>query len=744
MSSFRSLTIAPWVQIAVFVTATIALSGAAALLMFSAFMFYDDEGYVLISLRNFAEHGNLYGGVYTQYGPFPFVFYSGLHALGLPLTHTAGRLVTLAAWGGSAMLCAWLTGRVTQSLPLRLAVLATVFVYFWVMASEPTHPGGLIAIMTAVLATVGYLLISRGRGEAWAVLIGAGTAALALTKINVGAFAAFSAIAWFLLHHRAGPVRRIAPWLVTAGAIVLPFGLMRSLLGVDWVQTYAFVFACSAATAMLTVSLASTPVVDWKLWRWGIGGASVVALIVLGVVFLRGTTGAELLDGILIRPLRQPTSFSLNYRWAEGVRFVALGSLLLWGMAWWLRRWAPLKSDRIVASLRLGVALALVVTVLRFPNISPDNLVFSFLMPSLWLFLWPLEGEQPTAAPRSWIGLLLLGQCLHVFPVAGSQIAWGTFLSLPLGAIGAWQAAGWLARQRSDFDERKKRWLVATAQGAVLAFAIVTAAKFARVGARYRDGSDLSLPGAEVLRLPSESTALFRLLTLNSAAHGDMLFSMPGMFSLNLWTGLPTPSLANVTHWFSLLKTEQQQEIIRSLEAHPRACVIVQREHVNFLTRKGFQPAGILHDYIAENFVPAFTLDDFEFCVRRNRQVANFMIADTLALAPSSPETTVLRLPLFLPADRAVAQVELAAPSDPSRGALILNQSNSRVEVTPINLRGEPVGPTEARAWPFTLNGPATVLIYYNRADQPRPTRGALIVLRESDGAEVALGRLRQ
>ena len=96
--------------------------------MFSAFMFYDDEGYVLISLRNFAEHGHLYRDVFSQYGPFPYVFYYLLHLLGLPLTHMVGRTITLLAWSGAAVSCALLARTATRSIAAQLAVLAAVFV----------------------------------------------------------------------------------------------------------------------------------------------------------------------------------------------------------------------------------------------------------------------------------------------------------------------------------------------------------------------------------------------------------------------------------------------------------------------------------------------------------------------------------------------------------------------------------------------------------------------------------------
>jgi hypothetical protein len=36
------------------------------------FMIHDDEGYVLIGVKNFSERGRLYDEVFTQYGPAPF------------------------------------------------------------------------------------------------------------------------------------------------------------------------------------------------------------------------------------------------------------------------------------------------------------------------------------------------------------------------------------------------------------------------------------------------------------------------------------------------------------------------------------------------------------------------------------------------------------------------------------------------------------------------------------------------
>jgi len=97
------------------------LAFAGWLLMATNFMIHDDEGYVLLGLKNFAEHGRLYDGVFTQYGPVPFLYYDALHRLlDWPITNLFGRTLTLAHWiaaSFAAGLIAWpLSGRYVAAL----------------------------------------------------------------------------------------------------------------------------------------------------------------------------------------------------------------------------------------------------------------------------------------------------------------------------------------------------------------------------------------------------------------------------------------------------------------------------------------------------------------------------------------------------------------------------------------------------------------------------------------------------
>lgn len=757
-----------WAGTALIGLTTALLLYAAYGVMFSVFMLYDDEGYVLTSYRAYVEHGSLYGKVYTQYGPFPFALYQLLGLAGFPLTHTAGRFLTLAIWAGAALSCAALVGKTTRSLALQLAVLAAAFVYLWVMASEPSHPGGLIVALTVGLAVAGHHYVTVNRIRAGAVGVGVVTALLVLTKINIGAFVTCAAIAWWALHHTDNRVVRLARWVLPLAAIVLPLGLMRPLLGVPWVQTFAGVFACSALAVIATIARTAPPRTGWAD-----AGAALVAglgtmVMVLGVVMARGTGLSDLLDGILLAPLRHPVSFSLPYLWPSGIMALAVLSLALALAARLWHRREPLMVDTLIAGLRLVAAGALAWNIARYPTVSPDYLTFGWALPCLWLFLWPLAAENASQLPaRAWLGLLLLGQCLHVFPVPGSQIAWGTLLALPLAAMSSWEAAAWLTQRSARLTSTptsaaspakataKKHGLrVGALAGRVglIVFAGVMAWKFTGIAARYQDDEDLRLPGAESLRLPAPFTATLRTLVVNAAAHADVLFSFPGMFSFNLWSGIPTPTLTNVTHWFSLLTEAQQNEIIHALEAQPRAVVIVHREHIRFLTRRGLTPRGPLRDYIDQHFKVAFTVDDYEFQVRNGRNITPFMVGEILSRASRTAGTTetvpapssLLQLPVLVPPNSVISRVEIVSGEGAASLILRLDATNTRVEVTPLTIRGAAAGAPAGRTWPFAIEQPALLSLYYERGKTPAPFPGAVIVLRDVQGEIITTGRLQQ
>jgi hypothetical protein len=91
-----------------------------------------------------------------------------------------------------------------------------------------------------------------------------------------------------------------------------------------------------------------------------------------------------------------------------------------------------------------------------------------------------------------------------------------------------------------------------------------------------------SLRGSTSLHLPADLESTYRFLANDVNANCDVLFTMPGMGSLNFWSGVPTPNGLNLTAWMKGFSAEQQQQILEVLQTNPRACVIYNADIVAF------------------------------------------------------------------------------------------------------------------------------------------------------------------
>jgi hypothetical protein len=466
-----------------------------------------------------------------------------------------------------------------------------------------------------------------------------------------------------------------------------------------------------------------------------VAGLAAVAALIL----TRGTTVSALLDGVLLQPMRHPSVYFFAVNWRPGAGLVALLSLAF--AAWTSLRGLGNDSRvrEIIAWTRVGAAIAFLAT---NPTTFDSHLPgwgMSYGISLAWIFVIPLGAPSYSAAIRAWLSLVLVFQFLHAYPVAGSQVNWGTFLWVPLLALGL-HDAGPTLQQRF----RNKRWSAAIPMIAIVAVTVAMIAPLAKIGReRYANSPRLGLPGAEDVRLPTGATARYRALALNAAAHGDELFSLPGMFSFNLWTDLPTPTSANVTHWFSLLSEAQQREAIAALEGHPRACVIVQTTHLAYLKGQGLGPRGPLYDYIQHSFETAFELDGFEFRVRRGRHVAALLTAELFEdRSGAEAYDTLIKMQLLLPAGQSIASIEIASMSETPGPSLILSPSSIKVTAAPMKLNGEPTADSSTRTLPLALNGPSQVWVHFNRGDAHiSPTR-SIVILRDAAGQEVGLVRL--
>ena len=742
----------PNLALAAAVAAVLAVIGYWSI--FTVYLVYDDEGYVLNSLRNYSEHGGLYEQVYSQYGPFFYNLADGLHRLtGLPFDNDHSRMVTVAVWCATALLCGGLVWRFSRSRTAATAAAGLSFVHLASMTNEPSHPGGLLGLLAAAGTLLGAEAIRRGRARWFALATALVGTAMALTKINVGVFFLLAAVSWMLLNTDRERLARTAGWVVALGCVAVPFGLMQTLWSEPWVREFGLIFSGATLALLAALTASRQPEHGPGSWKRFAGAGLVLTAAVLLLTGLRGTSAAGLLDGILLGPLRHPGVYSFAVTWRPGAGGLALVmlALALFVTARRTAAWRPplLASLRLVAGLwcLLGmfVSIALLLPgVLSSPRLAAGVLWVAAYVPAMptfalsyglslaWLMAVPLGRGPATPEERGrlWLAWVLVWQSLHAFPVAGSQTAWGTFLWAPLLVLGCHDAIRYWAGRAPRRHQRAVRF---AGLAVLLGLAATAVRDTGYVGhERFRQGEPLGLPGAARLRLPDDFTSTLRILTENLSAHSGVLFTYPGMFSFNTWADRPTPTLANATHWFSLLSAEQQAAIIRRLDADPRACLVVERYLVTYLYEQNVIPTGPLHDYLLKAFAPALKLDTYELWVRRGRTIALF---STAALRPgSAPDRRRLELTFAGPA-APVSRVEICQLYPPYTVLQALPVSTAQPwEYTPLTLAGSDAAPPAVLTAPQPLAGPTRLTADLVASPRLGPEANLLVQLRAADG----------
>jgi hypothetical protein len=676
--------------------AAAALAVSAYWLLFTTFMGYDDEGYVLISLKNYSTYGGLYAKVYSQYGPFFYFLHDvGHRLLGYEFDNTAGRMITLACWMITAGACAHLVWQQTKATALAGFTLTLTFFYLVLMIREPIHPGGIIAVLVALGTSWGASLISRRNMRGLAIISGLIGSALLFTKINVGVFFLMAAASWFVIHLQKESQARHAAALAVGLLLLLPLGLMSAELDQGWCRIFVGLSVVASLTMMSVSWRDRQPMTTWSNARWSAGAALVFGMVIIGAVCWRGTTLFQMVEGILLGPIRHPRVYHFPPAWKPAA--IALGTLSsLTAILVWSGHGRRLSW--LLVGLRLALTTEIILASVQLLPFTTHSSVMTYAVPWAWLFVLRLApSASPPKTPNiaSWIGLILVLQYLHAYPVAGTQIAWGTFLIIPLIALGLHDTG--LFIKENGYPK-----ISSAIQFSCLVLAVFSAEKISLLGWRNYTGSQpLSLQGAEKVRPPEDFAVALRIMALNASAHGDMLFSLPGMFSFNGWTQLPSPTLANTTHWFSLLKPDQQQEIALALSQAQKPVLIVNQSLLDYLTDQKFTIASPLHEYLRENFECAFKLRDYEFWVRKRRIVAPLGIATLLKAQPPQPAMAEYKLELVvaIPSQSKIARIELVALEDQPRTLSHWDKKSSLLYATGINLQGMSLTSENPSAW---------------------------------------------
>jgi hypothetical protein len=335
-------------------------------------------------------------------------------------------------------------------------------------------------------------------------------------------------------------------------------------------------------------------------------GLAVVGLATTLTMMATGSSISSLVDGVAIRPLRQPGVLNVPIHvpplaWAWLVAPLAALLLARRAGSWSASRGAHMLSGIV----RVAGGLALIASVLGGTGvlmvINPDGARFA-LLPLVALVILPTCAHLPSPPgglfARRALASLAVTQTLHAYPVPGSQVAWGLLLAGVCGVVvvsdGVTDLVAGLALEPGNGAK------VAVALGAIAALAVPLVMPFGVSRAfdypgqqlvdwwnQYHREVRLGLAGTGPLRMLPVEQRVVRATATSLRRQCDTFVAYPSDLKFFVLSGVRPPTGLNATAWQALLTREEQQTIVDALRwRHDRVCVLAgtsapfSRDHV--------------------------------------------------------------------------------------------------------------------------------------------------------------------
>jgi hypothetical protein len=724
--------------------------------VFRTFQNYDDEGYILITLKQFLQGHVLYDDLFTQYGPFFYWLHWALFRPGwFGITHDAAGVIATVFWTLCSFLSGWCVWRLTRSLAAAALTQAATFTGLYMLSYEPCHPQGLALLLVSLMlltATFGSL-----RPALVAGLLGLFVGLTILTKVNVGIYAL---VALAVSITAVLPGRAAAGLCVLSGvvALVLPVALMRAHLSLISCRTYAVVVMLSTLIVVLLTwegdralrrtfghepPSAVTDVPRGFLCRRD-AGASVAGLllalvVISGLTLASGTSLAGLFDGVFWQHRNFPTIYFKPWPLEQGftAAFVSLAAYLLL---------QSFRTGQGEALWLLIVVAAMKLTFAGYVFYQANSRGYAELITQALPFTWLAAIHFGTLDPRRQWGRLLIAsvtvtQALVAYPVAGTQRALATvFLNVVAGICLADSlafASRWLQlRLRQPLPQLLGHGLV----GLVLVGYFALTARLIQRG--YEVSLPLDLRGAHWLRTNEANVAAYRWLCANLERQPGTFLTMPGLNSLYLWTNKEPPSTSNMTHWMTMFDAARQEPILRLAAKDPHLCAVRQNELAARWLRPGQDiSSGPLVGFIDQGFTTAAAFSGYEFRVRQPGPLPELTMCLKPGLPPLTPDLPVMPMAhwdpvLELPALQGGQLARLAIVSLPEGTILADSQDNPlvpKIETLIISGDGSAQArlPRNLKAAPWPLDKPLALALTV--AQPERLPRNRVLVVRLYD-----------
>ena len=133
--------------------------------------------------------------------------------------------------------------------------------------------------------------------------------------------------------------------------------------------------------------------------------------------------------------------------------------------------------------------------------------------------------------------------------------------------------------------------------------------------AEYSNSVSLNMPGAERIRVSPRVAELYRWMKLNLDSC-TAVYSVPGQFSLDFWTGKDSPTNLTINNAIGLLNDMQQRAIIRDLTRYPELCIVYSPKMIEFWRRGQDLSRSPLNQYVQAEFKPTTEHDGY-FIMKR-------------------------------------------------------------------------------------------------------------------------------
>jgi len=642
--------------------------------IFSNFTAYDDEGFVLISLKYFFERHPLYDQVYSCYQPFFYVFdWLVFRLWGATLSHDSIRLLTIALWLLGASLNAVMAYRLTSNGLLACLVLMVSTNHLSTLKYEPGHPLALSYVLIAAImalftfkdrlrsatffavmgSLIGFLLLTKINLGVYvllavALVLAAGTPGALFARVQAGLGATIAVLPAVLMHARVTTVLGSAPRvgvLVLLGCFVAATFTGRTKNAVRGTILLAIVGAIAAAmfvssqfaafrfAVLVTLSICGAVLVLHRT-RPGTGIearawiicplAGVVAVVaVASMVAVRGTSGQGLLDGMIRLPLEQSAAFVIIRTNVRSVTFAVAGLAML---SWYLGARESLTNRPILHASLACAKLLFGGAVLAYCSYCGPFLPSeSDLLPAFWMlpFLWLMAAVPAAANPFEILTRLAFVcvvslQSLGAYPVAGSQLKVATGLVPVIGAVCLTDAV----RELSVYTParwRSSRWWQSALVGALSIAGLITFwPQVTQARSRYLASTPLDLPGASRIRLPRQEVRLYQDLVRPLARPEVATFlTLPGLNSFYFWAQKDPPTGFNVTTWMTLLDDRHQQRIWEAAKGRSGLMVVRNRSMASWWAQGHPMDGSPLVREINAQFRTVKSLAGYELMVRR-------------------------------------------------------------------------------------------------------------------------------